>query len=702
MQMAPMFLFLPSPKRTLTSMTYPLRTLAQTSSFGKPFQVVVALGLLALAFQPGDACAQNPIIFGGQGIDEATDIVVDGMGNVYVTGSFEGTVDFDPGPGTEERSSEAEALFVASYDSAGSLRFVNATERGNSSGNGIAVDGMGNVYVTGSFEGTVDFDPGPGTEERSSEAEALFVASYDSAGSLRFVSVADAAPEALFPYSSGSAITLDRAGNVYITGTFAGIVDFDPGPGTEKRSSGTLGDVNGAAAAFMVSYDGAGALRFASAFSTRGSSEGDYAYSNGISIAVDEAGNIYVTGSLEGIVDFDPGPGTEVTDCCDNSAFIASYDATTGLRFVNTFASSAESISIDRTGNIYVTGRFQGTIDFDFGPGTAFLVGPENSSLADSFLASYSSTGTFRFANNIGANLRGTAVTVDESGNAYVTNSLYFSLRVFGYTPTGALRFTSTIGATNSERTVLRTSVALGGSSNVYVAGPFSGTVDFDPGSGTEERTSNGDTDVFILKLGPDGLLPSTEDDTTPPECELVSVTPGPPTTLRVRLQDTESGLAAVRVLQSTNATVTLPDFDPGTTDELFATAEKLDEGQRATVVLEAEDMEGNTTVCDPVLTTLSAQVPEAFALEPNYPNPFNPTTAIRFRLAEVSDVRLSVYDVTGREVAVLVQEPMEAGSYEVEWAGRDASGRELPSGVYLYRIEAGTFTAVRTMALVK
>ena len=98
----------------------------------------------------------------------------------------------------------------------------------------------------------------------------------------------------------------------------------------------------------------------------------------------------------------------------------------------------------------------------------------------------------------------------------------------------------------------------------------------------------------------------------------------------------------------------------------------------------------------------VSADVPEAFTLEPNYPNPFNPATRIAFALPEAADVRLAVYDVTGREVAVLAEGPKAAGAYAVEWAGRDGAGRVVPSGVYLYRLEAGTFTQTRRMVLLK
>ena len=94
--------------------------------------------------------------------------------------------------------------------------------------------------------------------------------------------------------------------------------------------------------------------------------------------------------------------------------------------------------------------------------------------------------------------------------------------------------------------------------------------------------------------------------------------------------------------------------------------------------------------------------VPETFALAPNYPNPFNPSTALAYALARPASVRLSVYDALGRHLRTLVETEQPAGSYTVQWDGHDDAGRPVPSGVYLYRIIAGDFAQARTMLLVK
>ncbi len=99
------------------------------------------------------------------------------------------------------------------------------------------------------------------------------------------------------------------------------------------------------------------------------------------------------------------------------------------------------------------------------------------------------------------------------------------------------------------------------------------------------------------------------------------------------------------------------------------------------------------------ILTSVksSSQTPSTFSLSQNYPNPFNPATLINYSLARSGSVKLAVYDVLGREVATLVNEKQNAGEYNVRF-----DGRMLASGMYFYRIEAGSFTQVKKMLLLK
>ena len=94
--------------------------------------------------------------------------------------------------------------------------------------------------------------------------------------------------------------------------------------------------------------------------------------------------------------------------------------------------------------------------------------------------------------------------------------------------------------------------------------------------------------------------------------------------------------------------------------------------------------------------------LPDRFSLGQNTPNPFNPSTVIGYQLPEAGLVRLAIYNLLGQEVRVLVNERMDAGSFTATWDGTDALGRRVASGIYLYRIQAGNFSASKRMLLLK
>ncbi|MEA2062492.1 MAG: FlgD immunoglobulin-like domain containing protein, partial [Gemmatimonadota bacterium] len=104
-----------------------------------------------------------------------------------------------------------------------------------------------------------------------------------------------------------------------------------------------------------------------------------------------------------------------------------------------------------------------------------------------------------------------------------------------------------------------------------------------------------------------------------------------------------------------------------------------------------------------------SAGLPRAFALGQNHPNPFNPSTTIEYYIPSLSSIpeggekiRLEVFDLRGGLVATLVDAVQGPGRYSVNWDGRDGRGRAVPSGVYFYRLRAGSFSRVRKMVMVK
>lgn len=115
----------------------------------------------------------------------------------------------------------------------------------------------------------------------------------------------------------------------------------------------------------------------------------------------------------------------------------------------------------------------------------------------------------------------------------------------------------------------------------------------------------------------------------------------------------------------------------------------------------------GETVIAKSSPARLGAEAPEDFALLPNYPNPLqlsaaNAETRLVYQLPARAHVKLALYDLLGREIMVLVNEERDAGTYEARWDGRDAAGHLLPSGTYIYRLQARGLKSSRRLLLVK
>lgn len=113
-------------------------------------------------------------------------------------------------------------------------------------------------------------------------------------------------------------------------------------------------------------------------------------------------------------------------------------------------------------------------------------------------------------------------------------------------------------------------------------------------------------------------------------------------------------------------------------------------------------DVDFNGRQNDNGLVSILAQPPRTYELGNNYPNPFNPETTLSFQIPERTRIRLSVYDVLGKTVNVLVEKELQAGTHSVQWQGIDKNGRAVPSGLYYYRLETESFSAVKKMLFLK
>jgi hypothetical protein len=135
------------------------------------------------------------------------------------------------------------------------------------------------------------------------------------------------------------------------------------------------------------------------------------------------------------------------------------------------------------------------------------------------------------------------------------------------------------------------------------------------------------------------------------------------------------------------------------TADSLVAPGVTIDSTQSIYVALARATGTTTNTLVTPggTAVTMEAEMPGTYSLEQNYPNPFNPSTTVKFSIAAAQDVRLTVYDLLGRTVASLVNSHMQAGTYAVQW-----NASTVPSGMYIYRLEAGNFSSVKKLTLLK
>lgn len=256
---------------------------------------------------------------GGTSAINAKEMTVDINGNVTIAGNMFQTVDFDPGSGTYNLTAANSPfdLFVASYDSAGSFRWAfNTNTAGTASASGIGCDSNGNIFLAGTVTGSVDYDPGSGTAMLNADSNSDgYLASYDNMGNYRWAFLIEENGSTQVNNDLG----VDAAGAVYLTGTFAGLVDFNPGSGIDTIRTPYNGQAN---ASFTAKYTGTGNYLWAFSIcpppgpGTEGRGEG---------VAVNSSGNVYIAGFIGNSADFDPSPAVATVVQNNRNMYIARY-----------------------------------------------------------------------------------------------------------------------------------------------------------------------------------------------------------------------------------------------------------------------------------------------------------------------------------------------------------------------------------------
>ncbi|HEY1021929.1 MAG TPA: SBBP repeat-containing protein, partial [Flavisolibacter sp.] len=320
----------------------------------------------------------------------STASISDADGNIYTTGYFQGNVDFDPGPGVVSFSkpSAAHDAFITKFDAAGN--FVWAKQIGGANetlAEAIAVDASGNVYIAGNYRGEVDFDPGTSISNSTALANTdAFVLKLNPAGEFLWVRTTQG-----YGNEDARSIKLDATGQIFLTGYFQSLTDFDPGTGVFQIYAGTQGNYT-----YVLKLDAAGNFGWAKAMGTPSSST--FAYG----LALDGEGNVYTGGTFTGTADFDPGAGTATHTSSSYDVYVVKLNTNGEYVWSKSLGGSGGDwgfdLAIDGSGNVLTTGYFSGTMDFDPGAGEALLTAAGGIS---AFVLKLNTTGDYVWARSV-------------------------------------------------------------------------------------------------------------------------------------------------------------------------------------------------------------------------------------------------------------------------------------------------------------
>lgn len=383
--------------------------------------------------------------------------------SLYSTGHYNGTVDFDPSSDTYELDNDAN-IFIQKLDYAGELiwvkNFVITDPSSNTGwyideGTGIALDTDDNVITTGNFDTALDFDPGDDEFilTPQNNFSNFFVQKMDSEGAFLWAINIDGAQVDL-----AAAVTTDADNNIYVTGTFNDQVDFDPDPDNEILLDADQLTGWGSAATFILKIDSEGNVIWAHDIPN------DNKGGNPHDIVTDSESNVYITGYFTGLTDFGT-DGIEGIVTGAHDCYLVKFDTDGNYLWMQVLSSTAfnigNALAIDPEDNVYLTGKFGASVDFDRGDEEFILtaLGYE-----DAFIQKLDAEGELIWVKQIGGS-----------------------------------------GSTNAHDI----SVETHGKFEVYITGTFSGTTDFDPNAGVYNMSvaSSGfwSQEVFFEKLDENG-----------------------------------------------------------------------------------------------------------------------------------------------------------------------------------------------------
>ncbi|MDX2173170.1 MAG: T9SS type A sorting domain-containing protein [Bacteroidota bacterium] len=383
----------------------------------------------------------------GTGTHSGNAISVDASGNSIIVGTFQGTIDVNPGPTVQNvvSVSGSNDIIISKLNAGGTLLWsITIGSSSNDAGSDVVTDAAGNIYVCGIFTGTVDFDPSVTSVTLTSISVDAFVAKYDPMGNLLFVRKIGG-----FNIDGANCLVLDNSGNIYVAGYFTNTADFDPGLGTFNLSATTSG-INDI---FVLKLNSLGNFVWAKKM---GGTSSDTPFSIGLK----SNGNVIVVGEYRGTCDFDPGVTTfNLISNGSSDAFISELDNfgnfVSALSYGSVGNDKLHSVTITSNDDVLLGGMFSGTVDID---PSATVYTLSSSGASDACILKLDNANNFNWA----------------------------------------------LGFGGSNSTDVVTNIKTDASFNVIATGQYNGTVDFDPGVGTFLLTSLGPSSGFILSISSD------------------------------------------------------------------------------------------------------------------------------------------------------------------------------------------------------
>jgi hypothetical protein len=508
--------------------------------------------------------------------DAATGTAVDAVGNVYVTGIFQGSATFGLGEANQTTLTTAggEDMFVARYDASGALQWVRrAGGTGVDRGSSIALDSVGNIYVAGMFQGSATFGLGETNQTTllSAGGDDIFIAQYDASGALQWVKRAGGTGS-----DQGTSVAVDDSGNSYLAGFFNAAAIFAQGQANQTTLTAA-----GNSDIFIARYDFNGTLLWVMR-------AGGTGLDQSVGIAVDSAGNSYVTGLFNNSATFGQGQAnqTTITSSGDRDMFVAQYDTNGSLQWVKrsggTGADRGFNIVVDDSGNSYVTGLFNGSAIF--GPGEPNQTSLTSAGVGDIFFAKHDFTGALVWVKRAGGtgDDGGLGIAVDGFGNIYATG-FFSGSATFGqgqatqttlvsagrrdifitkYNSNGLLQWVKGAGA-SATSTDQGLGIALDEMGAIYVSGYFgdgvtAGVATFGQGEPNQTTlTSAGGADVFLAQFAGNNTVDSTGPALTIASHTNNQSTTSSPITLSGSASDAASGGNGISIVTVNGAAAT-------------------------------------------------------------------------------------------------------------------------------------------------